>query len=160
MIKMRQRHTVRFAVLFSILGFFLLYACQYRVALNPPWKKDNTDGKATLKFHTDSLVSRLESARLAGQPVFMDFYTSWCGPCRVMDRDVFTDGKLAADFNRDFVSLKINAEAGEGVALARRFQIKAYPTLVFLDMKGEEKERSVGLTTAAELRRLGRKVAR
>ena len=83
--------------------------------------------------------------------MFIDFYTSWCGPCRVMDRDVFTDSKLAAHLNGHFINLKINAEKGEGIALAKQFGVGAYPTLVFLDENGAERERIVGFATANRL---------
>lgn len=88
----------------------------------------------------------------------MDFYTDWCGPCRVMDRDVFTDGNLATFFNENFLNLKINAEKGEGVALAKQFGISGYPTLLFLNTEGVEAQRVVGIATASKLMKIGKRL--
>ncbi len=134
-------------------------SCGYRVAVSPPWKKANPAGGKAVDFLKSDFAGRLDSAVLAGRPVFIDFYTDWCGPCRTMDRDVFTDTELASYFNGAFLSLKVNAEKGEGIEQARKFGVKAYPTLVFLDARGVEKKRIVGLASAAQLRKAGRRVA-
>ena len=74
-----------------------------------------------------------------------------------MDKDVFTDGRVSDFFNQSFLSLKVNAEKGEGIALAKKFNVGAYPTMIFLNGKGEEKERIVGMTTASHLQKAGKK---
>ncbi len=139
-----------------ILSSFLLLAlalqsCQYRIAVASPFRKTADAEHRNVNFAATDFSSHLNQAKQAGHPVFIDFYTSWCGPCRVMDRDVFTDSKLAAHLNGHFINLKINAEKGEGVALAKQFGVGAYPTLVFLDENGAERERIVGFTTANRL---------
>ena len=141
-------------------GLILLfcYSCKYQIAISPPWKKEKPAQRQELRFVKTDLLKQIESAKAAGKPVFMDFYTDWCGPCRVMDRDVFTDGNLATFFNENFLNLKINAEKGEGVVLAKQFGINGYPTLLFLDMGGVEAQRVVGIATASKLMKIGRRI--
>jgi len=149
----------------GLIGYFavcliLLFtpACKYRIALGSPFQQETSAKTSGLTFSTDSFTVRLDRAKLAARPVFLDFYTSWCGPCKIMDRSVFTDPALVEYLSDNFVSLKVNAEKGEGVALAQKFEIKGYPTLVFLDASGVEKERVLGLTTAKQLKKLGQRV--
>lgn len=133
-------------------------ACKYRIAFGSPFQQETSAKTSSLSFATDSFSVRLDRAKLEARPVFLDFYTSWCGPCKVMDRSVFTDPALVEYLSGNFVSLKVNAEKGEGVALAQNFEIKGYPTLVFLDASGVEKERALGLTTAKQLIKTGKRV--
>ena len=146
--------------LFAFFGLLIStsYSCKYQVAVSPPWKNEKSVQKQELLFVKTDLLNQIESAKAAGKPVFLDFYTDWCGPCRVMDRDVFTNGDLAAFFNERFLNLKINAEKGEGVALAKQFGISGYPTLLFLDAQGLETRRVVGIATASKLMKMGKEV--
>ena len=70
--------------------------------------------------------------------IFIDFYTTWCGPCKMMSSEVFTQDQVGEYFNRTFVNLKVDAEKGEGVELAKKYQVKAYPTFVVLRADGTE----------------------
>jgi len=145
--------------LFKILAFCLILpSCKYQIAVSPPWKQENTGKALEVRFFKDDFLSQMEGAKVVGKPIFLDFYTDWCGPCRVMDREVFKDGSLATFFNANFINLKVNAEKGEGVALAREFGVSAYPTLLFLDAQGLEKKRVVGITMAPKLLKIGKGV--
>ena len=75
----------------------------------------------------------IAAAKDEGKLVFMDFYTDWCGPCKMMAREVFPQEKLGKYMNEHFVNIKINAEKGEGVELAKTYKITAYPTFVVID---------------------------
>ena len=63
----------------------------------------------------------------------MDCYTSWCGPCKALARDVFTNDTVGDFFNKHFVCVKVDMEKEDGPELARRFQVRAYPTLLFIN---------------------------
>jgi len=139
------------------LLLIMLDACKYRVAFSSPLRQDKTAATGAIAFLKSDFAMRLDSAQKASQPVFIDFYTDWCGPCRRMDKDVFTDGRVSDFFNQSFLNLKVNAEKGEGIALARKFNVGAYPTMIFLNGKGVEKERIVGMATAANLQKAGKK---
>lgn len=133
------------------LMIFLLSSCGYKIAMDMPWNSAQSQDTADIAFQKDNFQSVLDSASNHNLPVFIDFYTTWCGPCKRMDRDVFTNAKLAVYLNEGFINLKIDAEKGEGKLLAKQFVISAYPTLVFINKKGEEADRHEGLMTANEL---------
>ena len=65
--------------------------------------------------------------------VFADFYTRWCGPCLNMAENVFTLSFVGDFYNEHFVCVKVDAEHGEGVALAKRYEVRSYPTYLFID---------------------------
>ena len=89
--------------------------------------------------------------------IIMDMYTTWCGPCKMLDRNTFGNEDVAKYINENYYAVKFNAEGNDTVnfkdktftnpnydpakargrnsshELSRFFQINAYPTLVFLD---------------------------
>jgi thioredoxin-related protein len=82
-------------------------------------------------FELDSIILK------SNKPlILMDFYTTWCGPCKRMDREVFTDSSIVKQINSNFISLKVNAEEGKGIFLAKKYNVTTYPTYLFLNNKG------------------------
>ncbi len=79
----------------------------------------------------------LAKAKAENKLVFMDCYTSWCGPCRMMDKDVFPLAEAGAYFNPNFVCIKKDMENGEGPELAKRYKVSAFPTMLILNPEGE-----------------------
>lgn len=88
---------------------------------------------AQTNFREITYNDAIAAAKAEGKLVFMDFYTDWCGPCKMMARDVFPQEQLGKYMNEHFVNIKINAEKGEGVELAKTYKITAYPTFVVID---------------------------
>ncbi len=93
------------------------------------------------------LVTR---AKMENKPIFIDFYTQWCGPCMNMAETVFTLPEVGAFYNEHFVCAKIDAESLEGKELARKYQVKVYPTYVFVDANSEEPIHRSSSTQTAE----------
>jgi thioredoxin 1 len=104
-----------------------------------------------------SLDPILEQAKQANKLVFIDFYATWCTPCKVMDKEVFTT-KTTADFlNKNFICYKVDGEKGNGEILKTLYNINAYPTLLFLDQEGNILTRNEGSLSASALKALGEK---
>ncbi|MBJ6367282.1 thioredoxin family protein [Snuella sedimenti] len=86
----------------------------------------------------------LKMAKKQNKPIFVDAYTTWCGPCKMMDRDVFTNKEVADFFNESFINVKMDMEKGEGNQLKLDWEIKAFPTLLYFNTDGEIQHRVVG----------------
>lgn len=98
-------------------------------------------------FESGTLSEALQKAKKNKKSrnlVFLDCYTTWCGPCKYMANNVFTIERVGNFFNDNFVNVKIDMEKGEGIELAKKYQIKAYPTFLILDSDGNEINRIVG----------------
>ena len=88
-------------------------------------------------FFNGTLKEALAKAKAENKFVFFDAYASWCGPCKAMEKEVFTDKTLGDYFNNKFVAIRIDMEKGEGPELAKHFtSIDGYPSLLFLNNKG------------------------
>ena len=87
--------------------------------------------------------SALERARAKAQPVFLDFYATWCAPCRWMDRAVYSD-PLLSEAAESVVMIRVDVDTPQGKSVAARYGITAYPTLVHLSPQGKETLRWVG----------------
>jgi len=112
-----------------------------------------------IRFEHSTWQQTLAKARAERKLVFVDAYTSWCGPCKMMAAQSFPDSAVAAYFNTQFVNLKIDMEAGEGPALAQRYAVQYYPSLLFVEASGMLVHKAVGFHSAAELLALGRRAA-
>ena len=66
-------------------------------------------------FKELTMREALALAKKEKKMVFVDFYTTWCGPCKMMTSEVFMREQVGTYFNRMFVNLKMDAEKGEGV---------------------------------------------
>lgn len=108
-----------------------------------------------------TLEEAVELQKKNPKKIMIDMYTNWCGPCKMLDRNTFHNKDVASYVNENYYSVKFNAEGNETLTfkdktysnpnydpakankrnsahqLARYFQIRAYPTIVFLDEKAE-----------------------
>ena len=97
-------------------------------------------------FHNLSFEAACQKAAHEQKLVFIDFYTTWCGPCKMLDQTTWKDPSVIRLLREKTFALKIDAE--KEVALAKRYGIEAYPTLLLLDPDGKERDRMVGYREA------------
>lgn len=109
-----------------------------------PNNTSNNNSPSGVKFRSGSFSSNLAKAKSENKPVFLDFYTTWCAPCKYLDQDVFSHKSVYDYFNDNFINIKIDADKSEGQKLKDKYGVYAYPTLIYLDSQGNEIERSVG----------------
>lgn len=105
-------------------------------------------GPAGGPFVSLSLDEAFVKAAKEQKFVFVDFYTTWCGPCKIMNETTWTDAKVIAWLSEKVVPLQVDAEKEEKAA--DKYGIEAYPTLLFLKADGTEVERLVGMHSATE----------
>ena len=108
-----------------------------------------------VNFEHITFDEALAKAKAENKLVFMDCYTSWCGPCKYMTSNVFPQEIVGDYFNEHFVCLKVDMEKGEGPALAKRYGIRAFPTFLILRPDGSVYHKLLGSGEAdAFLRRV------
>ncbi len=95
----------------------------------------------------------LKAAKRSGNPVLIDVYTTWCKPCKMLDKEVFEQPDVIELLRANFEAVKLDAERGAGVDFVKRYGVQAYPTVLVVDASGQELDRMVGYPGAAAARR-------
>jgi thiol:disulfide interchange protein len=81
-----------------------------------------------------SFAAAQQQARANGKLIMIDFYTDWCGWCKVLDEHTYPDSRVKV-LASNLVALKLDAEKG-GASLAEKYKVEAYPTIMFVDANG------------------------
>lgn len=106
---------------------------------------------AQTNFQELSLEKAREKAKAENKPVFLDCYTSWCGPCKMMANEVFSLEAAGDYFNKNFVCVKTDMEKGEGPAIGKQYGVDAYPTFLIINSDGKLMHKIVGAMSLKEL---------
>lgn len=83
-----------------------------------------------------SLEEACNRARRYSQNVFLDAYTSWCGPCKMMAETIFPQEDVGDFFNKNFICVKYDMEKGEGIELRKKYGINIFPTFLIIRPDG------------------------
>lgn len=112
-------------------GFLLLFGLQFG------FSQEDNSGLKGIRFFKGSFDEALALAKVEEKLVFMDAFTTWCGPCKRMAANVFPDEAVGEFYNANFINLKIDMEKGEGPGLAQRYGVRSYPTLLYIGADGK-----------------------
>lgn len=136
--------------LFALLAL-LIAVSAFKMADNSGKKQDKPAKGETIKWMT--LAEAEAKTKKEPRKIFIDVYTDWCGWCKKMDKDTFSDPEIAAYVNKNFYAVKLNAEGKEPITVGgHTFTYKpeykvhelaiallngqmSYPTTVYLDEK-------------------------
>ncbi len=100
-----------------------------------------------------SYEQALKEAQLGDKLILAYLYTDWCGYCKKMEAETFTDKTVIDEMSDRYVWLKLNAETDEeGRRLQERFNITGYPGLLLLNGEGQEMERISGFVPPGAFR--------
>ena len=97
-----------------------------------------TAQESGIRFFHGTWDEAVALAKKEKKKIFIDFFTEWCGPCLNMAQTVFPLPQVGEVYNKHFVCVKIDAEKGEGVELAKKYGVYSYPTYIFVNPKTEE----------------------
>jgi thioredoxin-related protein len=96
----------------------------------------------------------LDKAKKENKFILLDAYASWCGPCKWMAKEIFPLKEVGSAINPYFVNAKIDMEKGEGIELAKKYNVRSYPTYLFFDSNGNLVHRSLGSMPAEDFIKL------
>lgn len=142
-------------------GIFIVMAMLVIACLpkNSEEKSVKTEAAAPgdgIKFMEENWNKALAEAKKQKKLIFLDAYTSWCGPCKMLKRNTFPDKAAGEYFNKNFVNIALDMEKGDGPAIAEKFQVTAYPTLIITDADGKMITYTRGYVEAAQLIEFGK----
>ncbi|UKJ06804.1 thioredoxin family protein [Solitalea lacus] len=112
-----------------------------------------------IMFFQGTVKEVFAKAKQANKLVFVDCYTSWCGPCKWMEKYVFTNDTAANCYNNAFVNYKLDMEKGEGIDFRKQYEVNSFPTYLFLDANGKLVHKSGGRMPTTEFVAIARKAS-
>lgn len=137
-----------------LLATALLVAIWAFSASDIDFSKDDEGG---IQFKRGTWKEALTMAKKENKLIFVDIYATWCGPCKKLKKYTFADKKVGDFYNANFINVAIDGEEGEGVTLAQKYGVRAYPSLFFIDGNGEVVLSENGYHNDKELIKLGEK---
>lgn len=105
---------------------------------------------AQINFVKGTLSEVMQKAKSEHKVLMVDVLTDWCKWCVELDNKVYSNPQVYKFANANQINYKIDAEKGEGVEFARKYKIKGYPTVLFLDGDGNEIDRVYGYYPAKD----------
>ena len=128
------------------------------VNAEPPYNPSEIDDKTGISFHQGSWEEALKRAKTEGKPIFLDISASWCGPCKMLKANTFSNYEVGKFYNANFINVMVDGEKGEGVKLARQFRIKGYPSLIFINNEGKLIAQTAGYHNPKQLVDIGKQI--
>ncbi|MEO6131946.1 MAG: DUF255 domain-containing protein [Saprospiraceae bacterium] len=104
-----------------------------------------------IEFFHGTWEEAIQKAKAEDKLIFVDAFTTWCGPCKNMAANTFPNPEVGKLFNQSFISMKIDMEKEMGLEFRKKHDVSAYPTLFFLDYDEVEVLKSVGGRAPADL---------
>lgn len=93
-----------------------------------------SQGIRFVEMKTDSDLAMIhQKAAEEKKLIFIDCYTTWCGPCKYMEKNIFTNDTVAKFYNEHFVCARMDMEKGVGISYTYKYDVYSYPTYLFID---------------------------
>lgn len=151
MIPINMQIKVVYIIAFSLVIIGGLLALSFR-------EKETTSENpgAGIIFFEGTWNEALAKSKAENKPIFLDLYATWCGPCKMLKRKTFSDKECGTYFNASFINVELDGEQGDGLALAEKFKLTAYPSLYIVDTSGNVIIHSAGYLKPDELINFGK----
>ena len=104
-----------------------------------------------IKFFEGTIKELKTEAQKQNKLIFIDCYTTWCGPCKMLEKNIFPLKEVGDFYNSHFVCYELDMEKGEGLELAKQYNVTGYPTLLYLNASGETVHRAGGAGDAKKI---------
>jgi thiol-disulfide isomerase/thioredoxin len=146
---MMKKFRVQMKVVSSVLAAALTISCPTVFASGNQPAVSLTAPTQLVPIHwSASFVVAQQEARANGKLIMIDFYTDWCGWCKLLDEQTYPDNRVKL-LASNFVTVKLNAEK-DGAKLAKKYGVDAYPTIMFVNADGSAVKKVDGYQDGAD----------
>ncbi len=91
----------------------------------------------SIQFENLSFQELLDKSKKENKIIFIDCFTTWCGPCKWMDKNVFTNDTVADFYNQNFICARFDMEKGEGKEIQKKYNVNSFPAFLFINDQGK-----------------------
>jgi thioredoxin-related protein len=119
--------------------------------------KNNNENEG-INFQEISLKEGLKLAKKEKKLVLVYFHASWCGPCRLMKKETFSDKQVGEFYNKNFVNLSVDSEKKEGPSLVRKYEINSIPYFLVFNSDSKMVAKTYGFYDANDFIVIGKKI--
>lgn len=116
------------------------------------FKADTEEG---IQFHKGSWDQALQLAKKENKLIFLDIYATWCGPCKQLKKRTFSNAEVGNIYNQNFINVAFDGEKGDGKMLMQKYNLRSFPSLLFIDGNGKVYGQTVGFHNSNQLIELG-----
>lgn len=116
----------------------------------------NTTKAEGIEFFEGTWKEALAESERTSKLIFVDAYTTWCGPCKRMAAQIFPLKDVGDFYNANFINMKMDMEKGEGRTIRSKYNVNAFPTFLFVDAKGKLQFMSKGGKPADRFIQMGK----
>ncbi len=113
------------------------------------------DTKEGIQFHKGTWNEALQLAKKENKLIFLDIYATWCGPCKKLKANTFSNEEVGTVYNQNFVNVAFDGEQGDGAMLMQKYNLRSFPFLLFIDGNGKVVAKTGGYHKPNELLELG-----
>ncbi|MRG45826.1 thioredoxin fold domain-containing protein [Chitinophaga sp. SYP-B3965] len=93
--------------------------------------------KDGIRFFNGNWKKALAEAKESKKLIFVDVYAGWSIPCKKMEQEIYPLKVVGEKYNNHFINYQLDAEGREGVSFGRKYQVKGYPTYLYIDGNGD-----------------------
>lgn len=141
--------------IFTVMAVIVVVAVY---AFNNPKVDFKADNKEGIQFHKGTWNEAMALAKKQNKLIFLDVYATWCGPCKKLKKNTFSDEKVGEFYNSNFINVAFDGEKPEGEMLAKQYGLTGYPSLLFIDSNGKVVSQSGGYQNPDELIAFGKSI--
>ena len=112
-----------------------------------------------IQFDKSTFSELLAKAKKENKLIFLDAMASWCGPCKMMEKNIFTKKEVGDFYNRTFINTSFDMENGEGREIALKYGVRSYPTYLFINGDGQLISQNMGYMSEKVFLDLGKQAS-
>jgi thiol:disulfide interchange protein len=109
-----------------------------------PQKETVQEAPVLREILIDDWDKALADSKKENKPIYVEFYTTWCGYCKVFKKKTLSNEEVKQYLSDNFIAVLMDAEKGQGIAAAKKYGVNGYPTHAVIDVDGKLKGNTYG----------------